>query len=441
MAEDRLPLLQSHGTLVGIDFVRVETSTQRTLWVFFLGADAAVSAAASAAAFTGTGDITIVSTSADSSVPTVEVTGLFWEPAATFGRAALRVETATPGDFSIYRLSLPEDPALVDPYFGSVAFTFKAGCESRLDCQPPQTGCAAEEGPDVPVDYMARDWRSYRQALLEMVSLRHPHWKDRLEADLGMMMLESMAALADEMTYTQDRFAREAHLETASQRRSVRRHARFVDYEMHDGLAASGWLMVAVTNAGGDPIDADTSPVPIDHSVEIPAGTSALARGDDGSEIPFEVGTRLREMVERRAAPEPYLVDGMLDGMRPYVWDEDDTCLPAGSTRLDLEGWIKSRLDALPAYPRRLLLRSVPGDPALPTEYVWVVLDEPSQVDRGDRCPDRRPLYANLLERTLGHRCGSGSGELACAWQSGAGRRRPHHARLEREPGVLRHPR
>lgn len=366
MAEDRLPLLQADdGTLVGIDFIRVDTSTQQALWVFFLGSDTAVSDASTADAFTAAGDITIESTSPDSSVPSVEVTDLWWELVS--GRPALRVETASPGDFSIYKLSLPDDPSRVDPYFGSVEFTFKAGCESRLDCQARETVCPDEELVDVPVDYQARDWRSYRRALLEMVTLRHPHWKDRLEADLGMMMLESMAALADEMTYTQDRFAREAHLATATQRRSVRRHARFVDYEMHDGLTASGWLLVEVTGGAG--------------TVSIPAGTTAQATGDDGKPIIFEVGTSIDDMVDRRAGPgNPYVVDAALDGLAPYIWDEDDTCLPSGSTSLDLEGWVKAALDALPAYPRRLLLRAVPIDAALPVRTAWVVLDSPDQV-------------------------------------------------------------
>ncbi len=268
----------------------------------------------------------------------------------------------------------------MDPYFGSVEFTFKAGCESRLDCKAPETVCPEEELVDVPVDYQARDWRSYRRALLEMVSLRHPHWKDRLEADLGMMMLESMAALADEMTYTQDRFAREAHLETATQRRSVRRHARFVDYEMHDGLAASGWLLVEVTDEAGNVINAETDPMPPETTVEIPAGTSAQATGDDGKPIVFEVGTSIQDMVERRDGPDPYVVDGALDGLVPYIWDEDDTCLPAGSTSLDLEGSFETVLNTA-GYPRRLLLRAVPADAALPVRTAWVVLDGPEQVD------------------------------------------------------------
>ena len=51
-----------------------------------------------------------------------------------------------------------------------------------------------------------------------------------------------MRASADEMSYYQDRVAREPHLRTASERRSLRPHARLVDYEPHDGLAAWTWL-------------------------------------------------------------------------------------------------------------------------------------------------------------------------------------------------------
>ena len=67
-----------------------------------------------------------------------------------------------------------------------------------------------------------------RRALLDFASLRYPAWDERNTADVGVMLVEAMAALGDEMAYYQDRVAREATLETATQRRSVRRHARLV---------------------------------------------------------------------------------------------------------------------------------------------------------------------------------------------------------------------
>ena len=43
--------------------------------------------------------------------------------------------------------------------------------------------------------------------------------------------MEALAALADELSYYQDRVAAEATLPTATQRLSAVRHARLVDYE------------------------------------------------------------------------------------------------------------------------------------------------------------------------------------------------------------------
>jgi len=57
-----------------------------------------------------------------------------------------------------------------------------------------------------------------------------------------MMIAEVMAALGDELSYVQDRDALEAYLETATQRRSLRHHARRVDYDLFDGRAARTWL-------------------------------------------------------------------------------------------------------------------------------------------------------------------------------------------------------
>ena len=150
------------------------------------------------------------------------------------------VVTAQPGDFSRYRFRL-DDP-LVDPYFSEVGFSFKANCPSELDCAPRPHECPEEDLVDYPVNYLARDFWSIRQALLDFASDRHPAWKDRLEADLGMMLAEVMSAMGDEFAYYQDRISREGYFESASQRRSLRRHLRMIDYFLHDGKGGSTWL-------------------------------------------------------------------------------------------------------------------------------------------------------------------------------------------------------
>jgi hypothetical protein len=118
------------------------------------------------------------------------------------------------------------------------------------------------------------------RALLDFASLRYPDWADRLEADAGVMMVELMSALGDEMAFYQDRVSREAYLETASQRRSIRRHARLVDYHMHDGLGASGWLDFTI--AAG--------------VVVLPAGTNVFSVSDDNTRIDFETGNDIEEI-------------------------------------------------------------------------------------------------------------------------------------------------
>jgi hypothetical protein len=60
--------------------------------------------------------------------------------------------------------------------------------------------------------------------------------------------------VGDYLSYYQDAIATEAYLGTARQRVSVRRHARLLDYAMHDGCNARVWVQVRVTTdapAGG----------------------------------------------------------------------------------------------------------------------------------------------------------------------------------------------
>ena len=52
------------------------------------------------------------------------------------------------------------------------------------------------------------------------------------------MFMELLAAVGDDLSYLQDRIAAEATLATATQRRSVVRHARLVDYEPRPATSA-----------------------------------------------------------------------------------------------------------------------------------------------------------------------------------------------------------
>src|SRR5207249_4867388 len=97
-----------------------------------------------------------------------------------------------------------------------------------------------------PIDYLAKDYDSFRKALSDFSALRYPEWVERGEADFGVVLMEALCALADDLSYTQDRVAAEATLETATRRRSVVRHARLVDYEPRPATAARVLLQLDV---------------------------------------------------------------------------------------------------------------------------------------------------------------------------------------------------
>ena len=146
-------------------------------------------------------------------------------------------------------LDLPADhlqrPDL-DPFFDSVPFTFKANLPTTLDCAAPAPGRPAPAAEQARIDYLAKDFTSFRQALSEFSALRYPAWVERSEADLGVVLMEVLAAMADELSYYQDRVSAESTIQTATQRLSVVRHARLVDYEPAPATVATTVLQLDV---------------------------------------------------------------------------------------------------------------------------------------------------------------------------------------------------
>ncbi len=69
-------------------------------------------------------------------------------------------------------------------------------------------------------------------------------------ADVGIALVELLAYVADELSYRQDAVATEAYLQTARRRTSLRRHARLVDYVVHEGCNARAWVRVFVERRG-----------------------------------------------------------------------------------------------------------------------------------------------------------------------------------------------
>jgi len=165
----------------------------------------------------------------------------------------LKVVVDQMGDFSNYVLkvvdldeaSKPTDQPhrSFDPCYASLLFSFKAGCPSRLDCRPPDI-FKQPRFADLEINYLAKDYASFRQIILDRLALILPDWKERHVPDLGMALVEVLAYAGDHLSYYQDAVATEAYLGTARQRISVRRHARLVDYKMHEGCNSRTWVFL-----------------------------------------------------------------------------------------------------------------------------------------------------------------------------------------------------
>ena len=100
------------------------------------------------------------------------------------------------------------------------------------------------------MNYMAKDYESFRQALLELLTKKFPEWNYKSDADARIMLVELFSYIADELSYYQDRVANEAFLRTARKRFSVGSHLNLVDYRLHNGCSAIAFIKIMATRIG-----------------------------------------------------------------------------------------------------------------------------------------------------------------------------------------------
>lgn len=324
--KDRLQKLldTSNTTLNGIDFVEVASKDQKTLRVHFLNVNVVQ------------GTITSVSITGGETIPTVQIvppvdTVAAWSKDAE-NRPVLQLSVIAPGDFSFYTLQIIS--SALDTFFDNVKFSFKAACPSDLDCASVPVACPPISGDLPPIDYLAKDFLSFRKALSDFSALRYPQWQERAEADFGVMFMEALCSVADDLSYSQDRVAAEATLLTATQRTSIVRQARLVDYEPQPAIASHVLLQLEVLQG------------------PIPSGLLVSASNPDGTLIDFETGTGLIDPSSgsinttsytvnkawNRFKPDANVPGGKTPNLVPYYWDDSQRCLRAGSTEMWILG-------------------------------------------------------------------------------------------------------
>jgi hypothetical protein len=335
--ERRLRAVKEAGVLNGIEYVEVSDSEapspalrQRTLFIRLLQpapglTDQNVEIGGGERIRTVGVEWVAPATSLPAGEDSALVAGL--EDPAT----VMLVRTDSRGDFSRYTLRLvagggsKQPPAGFDPLLASVEFSFKVECPSDFDCAPIcECGPVAGEPPSI--DYLAKDFQTFRSLMLDRLSLLAPDWTERSTPDVGIALVELLAYVADELSYRQDAVATEAYLATARRRTSLRRHARLVDYVVHEGANARAWVRLFV---GGQ-------------AVALDAGTPLLTRVPDVPEVVEPGGPEHRAALAAGAQTFETLAAEVLYASHErfdfWTWGDAGCCLPRGATSATLVG-------------------------------------------------------------------------------------------------------
>lgn len=324
---------KSYGTpiLNGIDFLEVASTDQKTLVVRFIhnlpGSQSPVPPPP--APKLGKENVVIIG---GTRIPVVSV-----KEANRTAENELTVTVDKPGDFSMYTLRLvtskddPTPPRGFDPQLSEIKFSFKVECLDDFDCEQSEV-CPPEPMSSPEINYLAKDYASFRRVMLDRMALLMPDWKEQNTADLGIALVELLAYAGDRLSYYQDAVATEAYLGTARRRISVRRHARLVDYFLHDGCNARAWVQIRVKadvlkTLSGDPprLTKLLTRVPDQETLIPPDGALYNRAVSSGSEV-FETMAPVDEL---------YLAHNELHF---YTWGENECCLPGGATRATLMG-------------------------------------------------------------------------------------------------------
>ena len=249
----------------------------------------------------------------------------------------LTVTVDRPGDASMYELCIVDvdrvgkrlatPPRDFDPRYACICFSFKASCPSDLDCAQTLP-CETPKLPVPVIDYLSKDYASFRRLILDRLALVMPQWRERHIPDFGITLVELLAYVGDHLSYYQDAVATEAYLDTARLRISVRRHVRLVDYRLHEGNNARTWMTISVSQ----------------HLHLAIADFYFVAAGSDASSRIVKHADLARTAPARHVVFEPVGVQGKTavdlypehNTIRFYTWGETECCLPKGATSATL---------------------------------------------------------------------------------------------------------
>jgi hypothetical protein len=228
---------------------------------------------------------------------------------AVAGENALVLTVSPIGDYASYSLIMQDSDFAFDPLLNSVKFRFRPGC-FNTNCAPLSDYQAASDEPVI--DYLAKDYHSFKHVLMNAMRERVPDWQPTSEADMDQVLIDLIAADADELSDFQDRVMNEAWLGRARKRVSLARYGRLMDYHIHQGNQASTWLALKVS--------ADTT---LDRMFGVWSGSHWS-----------DVGAVIYASTHSPANSQPLFAQ--LNELRLYTWGNVITALDAGSSRADI---------------------------------------------------------------------------------------------------------
>lgn len=337
-SERRREILRRHDKLHGLDYLEVGPK-QRTLTVHFLGK-----------APHGSHRLTEQNVVIEGGrrIRDIKVKRAVTHPAndPEFDDT-LEVVVDRAGDFSTYTLRIVARDShgrarphpSFDPRYDAVEFNFKVDCPSDLDCAN-QRQCPPEKRREPEINYLAKDYASFRQLILDRLALLMPAWQERHVPDIGIALVELLAYTGDYLSYHQDAVATEAYLHTARQRISVRRHARLVDYQLHEGSNARAWVTVQID---GDPFDLNpheyyfiTQPKEASsHGLSLTQVELQQLRSS-GYEVFEPIGEQTMRLYQTHYE------------MHFFTWGDEECCLDRGATSATLIGELVKDVEEAP---------------------------------------------------------------------------------------------
>jgi Baseplate J-like protein len=271
-----------------------------------------------------------------------DITAISVKPAPAPEQNVLIVQTSKTGDFSTYILKLvnsntqaAEGPFAItqvlagfDPQLAEVSFSFKVGCGPDFDCQPSSLNCPQNPPTPPAINYLAKDYGTFRTLILDRLNQLLPAWGGTTQPDLGVALAELIACRCDYLSYQQDAIATEAYIETARSRISLRRHARLVDYQVHDGCNSRTWIRLTVT-ADGVFLDRTLTRFYTD----TPGMTSSLAVGAGNEEAAILSGVQVFQPMQDAVLYKAH------NQIQFYTWGDAECCLPQGAVEATLNGY------------------------------------------------------------------------------------------------------